>query len=97
MLRNDAYFGCFIDAGNHYVLQELPADYCKITGRWEGGFLFSFNMYWFLQPGVDIDMYPPFFKKKYKELWEEPNVQRQYEPSLPPELRAKSTWIYRFN
>lgn len=94
MLRNDAYFGCLRDTGNNYVLQELPSDYCKITGRWEGGFLFSFNMYWFLQPGVDIEMYPAFFKKKYKELWESPNTINKYIPSLPPEARDKSTWVY---
>ena len=94
MLRNDAYFGCFVDAGNGYVLQELPSEFCKITGRWEGGFLFSFNMYWFLQPGVDINMYPPFFKKKYKEIWENSNALKSYNPSLPVELRDRSSWIY---
>jgi len=95
MLRNDTYFGVFRqDLGNRYVIQELPPEYCKITGRWENGFLFSFNMYWFLQPGVDIDMYPTFFKKKYKEIWQSPNTTNRYIPSLPPELRAGSTWVY---
>lgn len=94
MLRNDAYFGCLRDTGDGYVLQELPPEYCKITGRWRGGFLFSFNMYWFLQPGVDIDMYPPFFKKKYKEIWESPNTIRNYNPALSPEDRANSSWVY---
>jgi len=94
MLRNDAYFACFRNTDTAYVLQELPSDYCKITGRWEGGFLFSFNMYWFLQPGVDIDMYPAFFKKKYKEIWQSPNTTRNYFPSLPPEMRDKSSWVY---
>jgi hypothetical protein len=94
MLRNDAYFACFLDAGDHYVLQELPSDYCKITGRWEGGFLFSFNMYWFLQPGVDLDMYPPFFKKKYNEIWGDNSTIKPYNPALAPEDRARSSWIY---
>jgi hypothetical protein len=94
MLRNDAFFACFMDTGNQYVLQELPSEYCKITGRWEGGFLFSFNMYWFLQPGVSLDMYPPFFTKKYKELWGDGDPTRTYNPSLPPEARSRSTWIY---
>jgi len=93
MVRNDAFFACIRDVGNTYVLQELPADYCKITGRWEGGFLFSFNMYWFLLPGVDINMYPDFFKKKYKELWVNGSTQKPYAPSLPPEMRS-STWVY---
>jgi hypothetical protein len=94
MLRNDAYFACFIDAGDRFMLQELPSEYCKITGRWEGGFLFSFNMYWFLQPGVDVNMYPAFFKKKAREIWGEANTTRNYDPSLPPELRYRSSWIY---
>jgi len=93
MVRNDAYFACIRDLGESIILQELPADYCKITGRWEGGFLFSFNMYWFLVPGVDINMYPDFFKKKYKEIWVNPNGLQNYIPSMPPELRS-STWIY---
>jgi hypothetical protein len=93
MVRNDAYFACIRDLGNAIILQELPADYCKITGRWEGGFLFSFNMYWFLLPGVDINMYPDFFKKKYKEIWVNGNTQKPYMPSMPPEFR-NSTWIY---
>lgn len=94
MLRNDAYFACIRDVGNRIVLQELPPDYCKITGRWEGGFLFSFNMYWFLIPGVDINMYPDFFKKKYNEVWRSPNAPlRPYMPSMPPDERS-STWIY---
>jgi hypothetical protein len=94
LLRNDAYFACFVDAGDKFVLQELPSEYCKITGRWEGGFLFSFNMYWFLQPGVSLDMYPPFFAKKYKEIWSNTDTIKKYDPALPPEMRAKSSWIY---
>ena len=94
MLRNDAFFACFRDTGDRFTLQELPSEYCKITGRWDGGFLFSFNMYWFIQPGVDIEMYPAFFKKKFNEIWESPNVMRNYDPALPPELRSRSSWIY---
>jgi hypothetical protein len=93
MVRNDAYFGVIRDLGDAVILQELPADYCKITGRWEGGFLFSFNMYWFLLPGVDINMYPDFFKKKYKDIWVNGNKAKPYMPSMPPEFRD-STWIY---
>ena len=91
MLRNDAYFGIFRDLGNKYTLQELPADYCKITGRWANGFLFSFDMGWFDQTGVDIDMYPDFFKKKYKEIYKGRQTG-EYKPSISAELRGKSYW-----
>jgi hypothetical protein len=94
MLRNDAYFCAPRETAEGMILQELPADYCKITGRWDKGFLFSFNMYYFLLPGVDIDMYPPFFAKKYNEIWNKGNTGQTYNPALPPEARGNSSWIY---
>jgi hypothetical protein len=93
MLRNDAFFAVVRETKDGIMLQELPSEFCKITGRWEGGFLFSFNMYWFMQTGVDLDMYPKFFKKKYNELWENGTI-RSYNPHLPPELRGQSSWVY---
>ena len=93
MLRNDAYFGCLRDVGDKLVLQELPSEYCKITGRWGNGFLFSFNMYWFLQPGVDINLYSPFFKKAFNKMWGKMYPSKDYNPSLPPEVRG-SSWMY---
>jgi hypothetical protein len=92
MLRNDAFFASFYKLENNWILQELPSEYCKITGRWEGGFLFSFNMYWFLQPGVDVNMYPPFFQKKLKD-WDKLGKSK-YIPSMSPELRGGSSWVY---
>ncbi len=95
MLRNDAYFGCYRDdIGQKHILQELPPEYCKITGRWEGGFLFSFDMYWFLQPGVDVNGYPEFFKKKAKEIFTKRNANQTYNPFISPELRERSSWVY---
>lgn len=92
MLRNDTYFGCFRDLGDRYVLQELPPEYCKITGRWENGFLFSFNMYWFWQSGVDINMYPEFFREQYKNMLENKKEAKNYQPFLSPELRGRTGW-----
>jgi len=93
LLRNDAYFCCPRDAGTKIILQELPADYCKITGRWENGFLFSFDMYYFMQAGVDIDMFPSFFRKKYSEIWGSANTT-DYHPHASPLNRASSSWVY---
>lgn len=100
MLRNDAYFAAFFDLGNRYILQELPSEYCKITGRWEGGLLFTFNFEWFNQPGVDISMYPDWFKQKYVELNEKRkqiyNEIDKYKPYLPVNKRGNSyymTWV----
>lgn len=96
MLRNDAFFATFFDLGDRYILQELPSSYCKITGRWAGGLLFSFNFDWFDQYGVDIDLYPDWFKKKYIELnrkRKELYDSSKYKPSLPLEKRGSSYYI----
>lgn len=90
MLRNDAYFGCMREIDGTWLLQELPSKYCKITGRWAHGFLFSFNMEWFLLPGVYVDMYPEFFRKKYRELFTGKN--KKYDPSLSIHLRGNSSF-----
>ena len=95
MLRNEAFFCSFRNDGNKIVLQELPTNplYTKITGRWDYGLLCSFSMMWFVQAGVDINMYPPFFKKKYGELFTGEN-KNKYIPSIMPEMRDKSSWVY---
>lgn len=96
LLRNEAYF-CLPRFSERTVLQELPSSpvYTKITGRWDYGLLFSFNMHWFIQPGVDLNLYPPFFAEKYNELWGGKDKRPpQYIPSLPPEDRGGSSWVY---
>jgi hypothetical protein len=95
LLRNEAYFGCPRDDGNRIVLQELPSspNYTKITGRWSHGLVGSFNFQWFLQPGVDISMYPKFFSKKFKEIFYKGDGGN-YMPALAPEARGLSSWVY---
>jgi hypothetical protein len=95
LIRNEAYFCCPRFDGDQYVLQELPSsvDYTMITGRWDYGLLYSLNMYWFILPGVDIDFYPSFFKEKYNEVFRG-NKSNLYNPSLPPEDRGMSSFVY---
>lgn len=78
-IRNDASFWILRDEGQKYVLQELPQDYCLITGRWNHGILFDMNMTWFLQPGVDINMYPDVIKEMYFKTFY--NADGEYQPS----------------
>jgi hypothetical protein len=96
LLRNEAYFGCPRVDGDSMVLQELPSspNYTLITGRWSKSMLFSFNMLWFLQPGADVSLYPDFFKEKFFELWGNGKSMPKYMPSLPPELRGDSSWVF---
>ncbi len=69
LVRQDSYFGCFRNDGDRFVFQELPISYCKITGKFDYGLLFDFNMMWFLgQVGTDINTYPSVFKKYLKRI-----------------------------
>jgi hypothetical protein len=45
-----------------------------LKGYSEFGFLFDFNMYWFLQPSVSIDMYPDIFKTYYNNVFDKPST-----------------------
>lgn len=93
MLRNETYFGIFRDDGNKYVLQELPRKYCKITGRFDYGLVFDFDMNWFLQGGVSLDMYPPIFKKLFRNTFMKDDKDWGYDPASPISMR-NDTFAY---
>ena len=52
-----------------YTLQLMPQEYCLITGAWEKGYLYDFNMNYFLQPGIDINGYDEVFKDFMKTMY----------------------------
>ena len=60
-----------------YMLQTLPQEKCIITATWEKGFLFDFNMDYFLQAGVTIDSFDPVFKEYWRDLFGE----EEYNPT----------------
>lgn len=86
MMRHETVYTWFRktkwgNKGMKCALQILPQDYCILTGYWEKGLLFDFNMNYFLQPGVDIDGYDPVFKKYYKRIFGENQVYSDYLPT----------------
>lgn len=95
MLRSEAYFCVPRFEKDGIVLQELPSspDYTLINGRWINGLLFAFNLYFFIQPGVDINLFPDFFKEKYLNLWQNGKFP-EYNSHLSPELRGDSSWVF---
>lgn len=68
-MRQEVYYSFFRDDGEKYIFQEMPRKYCKITGRSEWGLLYDVNMYFWLLPGVSIDMYPPVIKKYFNKIF----------------------------
>lgn len=80
MLTIDAVYAVFRTDGQNYEFQELPNNYCKITGKnLDWGFQFDFDMNWFLRMGLPFDQYPPVFKKMWKRV--ENDYQEKYNPA----------------
>lgn len=68
----DAYYGILRTEGENWVFEELPYQYCMITGKSsEYGFVFDFNMEWFLEQGLSIENYPKNFKSIWKRVFGE--------------------------
>lgn len=63
------------------ALQVLPQDYCMLTGYFEKGLLFDFDMSYFLQTGTDIEGYDPAFKKYYQRIFGENQGLNEYRPT----------------
>lgn len=77
-----------------YTLQIMPQNYCKITGYFEQGMLYDFDMMYFLKPGVDLDAFDPVFKKKAREIFTD-SGQLRYVPTNPLNDRngSFSYWV----
>lgn len=91
-LRQGAFYGILRQDGAKYTIQELPADFCKITGRHPYGLLFDFNMNWFIGSyGNDINMYPPIFKRMYNRVFNK--ITKKYNPHENVDTRS-STFVY---
>lgn len=96
VLINEVYFTWFRKSkygnkGMKYALQIMPQNNCILTGYWEKGLLFDFNMGYFLQPSVDIDGFDPFFKKAFNKTFNDPNIN--YNPTASFDKR-NGTYAY---
>lgn len=95
ILRQGVYYGVFRDEGDTYCWQELPPDYCKITGNSNVGKLFDFNFSYFLNNvGANIDMFPKIFKRLYREIYSQ--IGQQYNPKGKIDTRH-SSFVYWIN
>lgn len=94
MYREDTFFCILRDSGDRYVLQQLASDYCLLTGRWDYGLLFDFDYTFFLRQGIDMDMFPPVFKKTYARLFAGKNPPTEYDPSINIDRRGENLWTY---
>lgn len=88
MLRHEVVYTWFRktkwgNKGMKCALQIMPQNRCMLTGYWEKGLLWDFDMNYFLQPGVDIDGFDPAFKKYYNNVFGGNKNPLNYVPTNP--------------
>lgn len=92
MLRHEVVYTWFRktkwgNKGMKCALQIMPQNRCMLTGYWEKGMLYDFDMGYFLQPGVDIDGFDPAFKKYYNNMFGDNQNPWHYIPTNPLDSR----------
>ena len=107
MVLEDGYFVYLREDEDSLFLQEMPIDWCIIDAIWKYGYLYSFNLMYFQQPGVDINGFAPEFKKYYKNALD---IQKNntYYPNIRAEKRdgmwffwqqinPENGWVFKFH
>lgn len=92
MVEEDAYFTYMREDTDSLFLQEMPIDYCMIDSSWKYGYLYSFNLMYFQQTGVDISGFSKEFKTYYKNALDM-KENKTYYSNIKPEMR-NGQWCY---
>lgn len=85
----DTYFTSYREFDGHIYLQELPHSHCMIDADSYLGYLFSFDMSYFMNSGVDINAYSPAIKKLYSKALS--NRKLNYRPNMP---NRNGKWVH---
>lgn len=89
ILLYDTYYISIRKYDDHIYLQELPSKHCIIDSTSYLGYLFSFDLSYFTNSGVDINGYSPALRKKYSEVLK--LKESTYNPNLP---QRNGAWVY---
>ena len=81
-----------IKRNQKYTLQLLPQNFCKLTGKWNNGYLFDFDFSYFLDPTTDLHLYDPSFTKKFQEVYTDPKWHYNPSSQLNDRNGTYSTW-----
>lgn len=104
ILLYDTYYTSTRIYDDHIYLQELPSAHCMIDANSYLGYLFSFDLSYFMNSGVDINAYPLNLRKKYNEILK--LKQNSYNPNLPNRngswvywygMHPDDAWVFKFN
>lgn len=104
MCMYDTYYTSFREFEDHLYLQELPSTHCIIDAESYLGYLFSFDLSYFTNSGVDINAYSPVIRKMYSDSLNK--TKMNYNPNLPNRngkwvqwstMSPDDSWVFKFN
>lgn len=104
MLMYDTYYTAVREYDDYIYLQEMPYTHCIIDAESYLGYLYSFDLSYFMNSGVDINAYPNELKTAYTKALK--NINTQYNPNLPTRngswvhwipLDPDNYWVFKFN
>lgn len=110
MCLYDTYYTSFrtyVDENKetHYYLQELPSSHCMIDSESYLGYLFSLDLSYFTNNGVDINAYSPIIIEQYAAAIKSRSIN-SYNPNLPNRngkwicwipMHPDDAWVFKFN
>ncbi len=81
-ITSDVYYSILRTDTEKIVFQEMPSKYCILTGKSpEWGFVYDFNMQWFLTQGLSINQYPDALKDMWYRVFGGKSDINNYDPS----------------
>lgn len=104
-LLYDTYYTSIRTYQDHIYLQEMPSSHSMIDANSYLGYLYSFDLSYFMNSGVDINAYSPVIRRKYSEVLK---LQQQtpYNPNLPGRngawvhwypMSPDDAWVFKYN
>ena len=100
----DTYYTSIRVYEDKTYLQELPSEYCMIDSDSYYGYLYSFDLSYFQNSGVDINAFAPEIKQQYANALK--RTSTQYNPNLPNRngrwvqwstITPDEGWVFKFN
>lgn len=95
LLRNEIFYCVPRLDGNKIILQELPRQFCHITGKGEYCYRFAFDFSYFDANEDALIGFPEYFKNTYDEIILSKKGKRKTNKMI--EIPADMAFVFKFN
>jgi hypothetical protein len=99
LLRNEVFYCVPRFEGNKIILQELPRQFCHITGKGEYCYRFAFDFSYFDSNQDALIGFPEYFTKTYNEIINDRDLKTKSRKKIERfiELPTEVAFVFKFN